>query len=175
MNQPIQKAWEINFSKIEEGYLYSDTITYAENRNKAKSNLMAYADDMVLKETGESPNYLNIPVKRCNHLDKILFEGNFLTKLKISEVLSYRERISKLQELLNDSSITHCYIKKGSYYRPNSCGYTDMKHRAGVYTKQDAFNSAISCRDIDLIPININEHNAMIQKEIDELSSRLIK
>jgi len=31
------------------------------------------------------------------------------------------------------------FIKKGGYYyRPNSCGYTEMACKAGLYTKEEA-------------------------------------
>ena len=35
-----EKAWEIDFSRIEEGYLYGEMIVYAETRNKAKTLLL---------------------------------------------------------------------------------------------------------------------------------------
>jgi len=36
----VKKAYEIDFSRIEEGYLWASEISYAENRNKAKADLL---------------------------------------------------------------------------------------------------------------------------------------
>ena len=75
---------------------------------------------------------------------------------------------------MNDNGIKYCYIRKGSYYKPNSCGYTDFKHRAGVYSKEEAVSSAKSCRDITLEIIDIQSHNEMLNIEIAELQNKLL-
>ena len=62
-----------------------------------------------------------------------------------------------------------------AYNRPNSCGYTDYKIDAGVYTKEEALKHAEGCRDILLIPIDIKEHNDMIIEKSQDLLSRYIK
>lgn len=170
-----QKAWEINRDKLNEGYLYSEMACYAESRNKAKSKLLSeYRYEINLKYSDDEITYLNIPVIRCPQADKYLFEEQDKTMLQIDEILYERERIFKLELILFDDSISYCYIKKGLYYRPNSSGYTDFRHRAGVYTKQKAVSSAKSCRDLTIIPINIEEHNKMINEEIDDLKTRII-
>jgi len=172
-----KKAFEINFSKIEEGYLYSPEVCYAKNRNEAKSKLLAQTkyESIMLCGEDEEVTYLNIPVLRCSHLDKYSFEGKELTEQEIEEKLDEIKRLSILDEILNNQHIQYCYIRKGSYYRPNSCGYTDFKHRAGVYEKSDAVSQAKSCSDIWLERIDIEEHNKMMQDEIRDLTSRLIK
>jgi hypothetical protein len=169
-----QKAYEINFSKIDEGYLYSETICYAETIGQAKSILLKEIDLAKLKHSDEDISYLNIPVIRCKKADKFEFEGEDICLWRIEVILSERERKAKLDLLLNDDSLKFCYIKKGGYYRPNSCGYTDFRHRAGVYTKEEAVSHAKSCSDLTLIPIDIEEHNLMIQKEIDDLTTRVL-
>jgi hypothetical protein len=173
----IKKGYSINLDKIDVGYLYAEIATTAESIGKAKSQLMANPEiyGMTLKQADEEVNYLNIPVIRCKEADIVLFEGKETKRYKISEILMERERIAKLDEILNNPEIKYCYIRKGSYYRPNSSGYTDMRYRAGVYLKKDAYNSALSCRDLTIIPIDIEEHNKMIQDEINELSTRLFK
>lgn len=173
-----KKAYEIDFSKIEEGYLYdsSSFITYAENRNKAKSKLlkMAYCENICLIGEDEEVNYLTIPVIRCKEADKYVFEDREMTLLAIEDELRERKRISDLDEILNNENIKYCYIIKNGYYRPNNCGYTDFKHRAGVYLKEEAVNSAKGCRDIRLETIDIEEHNQMINDEIKDLKTRLL-
>lgn len=174
----LEKAYQIDFSQIEEGYLYCEMICYVENRNQAKSRLLSKLrkdyETLISKKTDKEVDYLSIPVIRCKEADKYEFEGQSLTIQRIEEILSERERINALDEILNDESIEFCYIKKGSYYRPNSCGYTDYRIFAGVYPKNVAVSHAKGVREISVIPINIDEHNLMIEKEINELRSRLI-
>lgn len=173
-----QKAYEIDWSKIEEGFLYdsSSFIVYAETRNKAKTELLkkAYFENVCLSGEDDEVTYLTIPVIRCKEADKYKFEDKDLTKRQIEEIQTERQRIYDLDEILNNPNIKYCYIVKGSYYRPNSCGYTDYKHKAGVYTKEEAVSHAKSCRDIRLERIDIEDHNKMIQSEINELKRRII-
>ena len=177
--QLTQKAWKINFDKIEEGFLYSERVCYAENRNKAKSELLSKSrkdyDTLILKYTDEDVTYLTIPVVRYKAVDKYLFEGKELTSYQIDEIINERQRIAALDVILNDAEIQFCYIRKGYYYRPNRAGYTEHKIFAGVYPKDEAIQHAKSVREIELIPIDIHEHNAMIQKEIDDLKTRFIE
>lgn len=81
---------------------------------------------------------------------------------------------ASINKILNDKKTTHCYIYKGGYYRPNSCGYTDRVTRAGVYTKEDAIRHHEHCDSLKLIPINNSEHNNLILDEIKELLTRII-
>lgn len=174
-----KKAWEINFDNIEEGYLYDQGfyVVYANTRNKAKSKLLTLADCEGIRLKGEEDevDYLTIPVIRSKKYDKYYFEGEALTIYSIEGRLRERERLESLQEILDNNSIKFCYIKKGSYYRPNSCGYTDFTHMAGVYTKEEAVSKAESCEDLRIIPIDISEHNKMIEERIKDLTTRLIK
>lgn len=81
----------------------------------------------------------------------------------------------EINKIANNKKIKFCYIKKrGSYYRPNCSGYTDFTYKAGVYAKEDAVSQATSCRELDLIPIDITKHNERIANEIKDLSSRFI-
>lgn len=80
----------------------------------------------------------------------------------------------ELNKIIKDKNITHCYIKKNSYYMPKYCGYTDYKVKASIYTKEEALQHYTACNELRLIQININEHNKMIVDEIKDLMSRLI-
>lgn len=174
----VEKAYKINFGRIEEGYLYDDSsfVVYSETSNKARYKLLenAYCENVCLRGNDDEVTYMTIPVIRAKEYDKYLFEGEALTTYKIEETLKERIRLSELDDILSDDSITHCYIRKGSYYRPFSSGYTDFIHRAGIFTKQEAISSAKHCRDLSIIPIDNDEHNKMIQAEIDDLTTRLI-
>ena len=173
-----KKAYEIDFSKIEEGFLYdsSSFISYAETRNKAKSELLkkTYCENICLDGEDDEVTYLTIPVIRCKEADKYIFEDKQMSLYDIEKELFERKRLADLQEILDNENIKYCYIRKGGYYKPNSCGYTDFKHRAGVYTKEEAVSHAISCRDIWLERIDIEEHNKMMKDEIRDLERRLL-
>lgn len=173
--QLTQKAYQINRGLINEGYCYSEMACYAENRNKAKYSLFkSYGHEINLLLSDNEVSYLNIPVVRYKEADLFLFEGGNKNIRQINEILNERERLLELEKILIDDSFSHCYIKKGGYYRPHSSGYTDFRHRAGIFTKEEAVKSAKSCRDLTIIPINKDEHNKMINDEIDDLKTRLI-
>jgi hypothetical protein len=172
----VSKAYEIDFSKIEEGFLYSERICYAKNRNEAKSILLRENKDenICIKGTDDELNYLNIPVIRCKNADKVIFDGKEVVRSSIDELIIERERIAKLHEIANNPNIKYCYIIKGSYYRPNSCGYTSLRFEAGVYPKDEAVSHAKSVREIRLEWVDIEEHNKMINQKIAELQGRLL-
>ncbi|MFT6125759.1 MAG: hypothetical protein ACJAVA_000200 [Flavobacteriaceae bacterium] len=170
------KAYELNLDKIEEGYRYDSVIAYGETRGKAKSKIWEEIENYgygPLYFDGEL-TFLNLPIRRAKEYDKIEFEGKLKTKREIEEIEVDRKRIAKLNSFLNNTEITHCYIQKGSYYRPGSCGYTSFKSRAGVYTIKEGVSHARSCEDIWLEIIDINEHNKMLKDEIESLKSRLV-
>jgi len=169
-----QKAYEIDFSKIEEGYLYSESICYAENRNKAKTILLKENEGICLKGSDDEVEYLNIPVIRCKQADKVIFEGKEVFRNQINELIKERERIKKLDEILNNPNIKYCYIIKGSYYRPNHCGYTSLRFEAGIYPKNEAVSHAKSVREIRLEWVDIEEHNKMINQKISELQDKIL-
>ena len=81
---------------------------------------------------------------------------------------------SELKKIANNKKIRFCYIRKGPYYRPNACGYTDFITKAGVYTKEEAIKRAESCKELTIIPVNIDEHNKFIVDEVKDLLSRHI-
>lgn len=172
----IKKAYQVDLSKIEEGYLYSDIITHADNRNQAKSQLLSENKygGLCLRGSNDEVTYLTIPVIRAKEYDVYIFESQEKTKYEIEEILQERKREAKLNSFLADPKITHCYIHKGMYYRPNSCGYTSYKHLAGVYSIEEGVSDAKSCRDIYLEIIDVEKHNNMVMDMINELKSRII-
>ena len=172
----VEKAYEIDLDKLGEGYLSGSIVCYAENVNKAKAELlkMVQYDDWKLRYSGEGLTYLNIPVKRRVSSDKVIFEGKEVVRSSIESIISERERIANLDSILNNPNIKYCYIKKGSYYRPNNCGYTSFRFDAGVYLKEEAVQSAKSVREICLECVDIEEHNKMINEKIAELKGRLL-
>jgi hypothetical protein len=64
-----------------------------------------------------------------------------------------------------NSKVTHVYIRKnGYYYCSDFCGYTEYQEKAGVYTKQEAFNHCTGITELAMVPIDVREHNAHIVK-----------
>lgn len=173
----VEKAWEVDFSQILEGFTACDRVSWSNNRNKARKQLFEDIkyEDWLLRWNDEPITYLNIPTKRCKSCDKVEFEGDVIQRNKIDVILHKRIRIEYLDSILSRSEISYCYIKKfGDFYRPNSCGYTSHLIFAGVYGKEYAVSCAKSCEDLDIVPINIGEHNKMITDEIEDLKTRLI-
>lgn len=70
-----QKAYQVNFDKINEGFLSSGNICYAESRNKAKSILFNEIGDegWELRYSDDPLSYINIPVIRAPEYDKFIF------------------------------------------------------------------------------------------------------
>jgi hypothetical protein len=172
-----KKAYKINFNRIDEGYLASEQICYENSIGKAKSKLLRNIryDDLKLKYSNDNINFLNIPVIRFKEADLYHFEDKIISIRAIKGILEERTRIKELDEILLNETIKYCYIKKrGSYYRPNSCGYTDYLAWAGVYSKEEAVSHAKSCDELVIIPISIENHNKVINETIADLTTRLL-
>lgn len=175
--QIVKKCWKIDLDKIDEGFMYSGVSVHADSRNEAKTKLLHEIryDEWKIRFTREEVNYINIPVIRSKAGDIVLFEGNEIKKWEVNHVLSERKRFVELDKILENPGVQFCYImKRGSYYAPNSNGYTDYKFKAGVYTKEEAVQDAKSCNELRIIPINIEEHNSILNKMIKDIESRII-
>jgi len=172
--QLTQKAWELNLFRIYDPYHLSEIIRYGKTRGEAKSKIYNEAINEDLSLTDGKLTFLNIPIIRCKRADKYLFEGKEVTLEQIEKIQNERIRISELDKILNDVSIVFCYIRKGYYYRPNSSGYTDFIHKAGIYSKEEAVSSAKSCKDLTIVPVKIVEHNKILESEIADLKTRIL-
>lgn len=81
----------------------------------------------------------------------------------------------QLKKIETSKKVKFCYIKKhGVFYSENHCGYTDDRTKAGVYTKEVALKSVTSCRELAIIPIDIDAHNNAIMEKVKDLCTRLI-
>lgn len=171
----VRKAYEINLDKIHEGYHYEQKFCLADDMRGARKQLINIAKlhDMELK-WGGAVTYLNLPVRRLPSHDIIKVNGVDYVRYKWVEQVAKAQRNKLLDDILNNPDIQYCYIYKGGFYRPNSCGYTSHMSEAGVYKKGEAVAHARGVQEIKLIPINIEEHNKMINEKIENLKSRLI-
>lgn len=172
----IKKGYKIDLSRLDEGYLSDSIICLAESRNEAKKELLKKVryDNWKLKYSDDELNYLNIPVIRCENADKIIFEGELVSRYKIELIKKEKERLCSLSEILEDPLVKYCYIYKGSYYCSNFSGYTSQKENAGIYTKKEAVDHAKSVSEIKIIPINIEEHNKIINDKINYLKGKIL-
>ena len=130
---------------------------------------------MILNGTNEEVTYLTLPVYRDKDGDKYDFNGKSLTMNEIENLIRKQERIDSFNTIIKNNNITHCYIRKrGSYCRPNCCGYTEFQSVAGIYEKEYAIKLAKSCNELDAIPIDNKTHNKMIIERIEDLKTRII-
>jgi len=169
-----ENAYQIDFNKVDEGYLYGECICYAENVNKAKSELLSEVEDCK-NYLGDDITYLNIPVIRCKSSDKVEFKGEVIKRYEVERKIRIEELNKKLDSYLTDSSITHCYImKRGTYYGWNYSGYVSYKTFAGVYTKEDAVKECKNLEELTCVPINNTEHNELILNQVARIKKGLI-
>jgi hypothetical protein len=169
----LKKGYRIDLDRVQDTYLWSERQCQADGINEAKKLLLDTIryDDMLLNN-GSEITYLNIPVVRAKGVDIVVYNGEKKERWRVEWDISEKERILELEELC--SKHEYFYISKGNYYCPDACGYTARKEFAGVYESKDAFFHAKHCREITLIPINIEEHNNMLENAISDLSSRVL-
>lgn len=172
----IKYGYKIDLNRVYDGFFMTEVVTIAENKTKAKTILFdkIKKDNLVLNQVNEPINKKNIPVIRAEEYDKVLFENKEVVRWKIPIILAERKRKEEHDNMLKNPNIKYCYIYKDGYYRPNYAGYTDNKVEAGIYLKEDALDSAKSCNELRIIPINVDEHNQMILNKINKLSTQLI-
>jgi hypothetical protein len=172
----IEKAWIIKSDCFDEPWFIPEDIFYG-TRGQAKKAALIELDGWKDK-FGDEITFLNTPIVRHKAADKYLLNGEVKTMSQIETDRKYQERKERLNALIEADPTAKAYIIKGGYYyRPNSCGYTERRDRAGVYTIQEAVESVLGCslRDhMDVIVINKEEHNQMIHEEINELKARII-
>ena len=172
----VEKCYTIDYEKIEDGHEYTNQFCYAKTINEAKSALHKLIKYIGMKHrfTGEAITYLNIPVIRHKSLDRVVFEGKVIEKAEIDYILEKRKRLAKFEAIAQNPAIKYCYIVKGAYYRPNYCGYTTRMVEAGVYPKMDAIEHVINVTGAVVHPVDIEEHNKLVTKEIEFFKNLLI-
>lgn len=173
----LKKAWRLNPNQFKEPWFAPDGVYMAETKGKAKAAAMLDIEGMKDKWEDEI-TFLTVRLERSPYNDLYLANGERKTKARIESDKIYQERADRLRNLIISNPDAKAYIKKGGYlYRPNACGYTERKIEAGVYTVQEAVQSVLgsSLGDyMDVVIINIDEHNKMINDYIETLKTRLI-
>lgn len=172
----IEKGYRINLQKIDEGFAYSDVWCHAPSLGAAKKKLLDSPSAIGMKlSNGDDITFLNIPVVRASQYDLVMFQGKRISRARKEEMEKRQKRFAKINAIIDDKAVTHCYITKGPlYYRGNYNGYTLERVEAGVYEKRSAASHAIHSDDVTLVPIQKEEHNALITESIEQLKKRII-
>ncbi|WP_079242620.1 hypothetical protein [Chryseobacterium indologenes] len=172
----IEKGWKLGASQLEEPWYYDDLNCRAENRSKAKYKFINMSElDGVKNKWGDEVTFLNIPVIRCKEADLVLFNDGHVVRSRVREEIKRQEHQKLLDEILENPEVTHCHImKRGLYYRDNSCGYVESKLGAGVYTKDYACSHAKGILELKIIPLNKEEHNKYLTDHIEAIKNRMI-
>lgn len=171
MVELIKKAWKVNLDRVDNGWEYGEHIIYADTKGQAKT--MFYLDEYTVN--GQYCNFLTIPIIRAKYADKVLYKGETYIRSILEKKLATQSRHAELDKLIKGDAKLYYILKHGVYYRPDCSGYTNFKSQAGVYEVKDAVTQAKSCEDLILIPVDIEEHNALINKKIEILKKGLIK
>ena len=176
--KPTSLAYTYDWNLVEESYLYDEIqhVVYAESRNKAKAKLLNDAQIMGVVFTHiDEPTYLNIPVKRAKEHDKYLIDGTLYTKHTYAQKLQRDDHQKDLDAILANDEIKYCFIRKRGYYYCDNCsGYTSNIEEAGRYNKEFACRECKGEMNMYAEPIDIEKYNAMLQKAIEYLKSRML-
>jgi len=169
------KAWQLDMSVINEGYLYEEAIVIANTRGKAKSKFLRKFRDSMVLSNGEELSFTKIYIFLRRDLKPTLYDGEWITKAAFDSIMEEESRKNDLELLRDNESVKYCFIKKrGMFYRENSCGYTHNKLEAGVYTKKDALAEARHCSDLTLVSVDVNSYNTLLKERVEFLKSKLL-
>jgi hypothetical protein len=175
----VEKAWVLKSFGFDEPWHVPDDVFYGETKGKAKTNAMnAIRYDGLKTSSGDDVTFTNIPLVRAKQYDKYMIDGVVKPLATIEHEGLLQKRRDKLMELVVNNPNGKAYIRKGGYYyRPGYCGYTERINDAGVYTIEEAVGEVLGTGVNDnmwVVVIIPEEHNKMIQQNIEELKQRLI-
>jgi hypothetical protein len=186
-DKPDKKAYQVNPSNLDyrhesvaRGYVYEPF--YAETEKEARIKVLKFLSNECGVDEDNCDNqltYITVKVKRYPDNDLFMDNGVLKTKSRIEADQRREERDAGFRKLLDDHPNGYALIRKGGYfYRPNSCGYTEYRTEAGVYTLTRAVNECLGMSDGEYMRpelIDIAEHNKIILAKIAELKTKLIE
>jgi hypothetical protein len=178
----VKKAWLMDISFIREPWFASclEEPIHAGTQGEARSiafSILKHENCTDSEHTSlDEVKYTDVKVKRYPEADKFETEdGEVMPKWRIEERNKDRKRREDLKQMVVCNPGRYVYIRKnGQYYKEGYCGYTDFRHRAGVYTIKDAVDNSLHCRDLDVVLIDKDQHNKMILEEIASLQRKYI-
>lgn len=157
-----------------------ENIVFGKTEKEARLSALKELSDHGIEQNswGDDFTYVSVTVIREPEYDKFLVDGKLKSRVQIQQDQDRIDRDNSFRQLLADNPNGWAYIRKGGYYyQSNHCGYTEYKSYAGIYSLQVAVKECLGMSLSDYMrpePINVDEHNAMINKQIEGLTSRLI-
>ena len=183
----IQKAYKITVENInDEPWHYNDIVVYADSAGEAKSKgfpefWSARIDDYSKYGRRERDViYTDLKARRVSKEDKILYDGEYITRERVKQKEWVKDRDEKARKLWEENPeslavvLAGCY---GSYWGANRCGYGSYLN-AGHYTTEEAYNivkGSCSSRQEEVRLLDVEEYNAIIDKEVKKLVETIEK
>lgn len=109
------------------------------------------------KESGDLPHYLELKVKRAKSQDKVMFEGNIITRYDAEARIKYRDvilvRKNKVEDLPNATLfvIQNGFVGNDLYMWQSGGGYTTNVEKVQKFTKQEILKDHLSIRSQEKI------------------------
>lgn len=176
------KAYKLIVEDLSEPWHWDDVIVYADTAGEAKSKGLSEFSGAEVRDIFEINNwrdvkYTDIKAFRLKEMDKVMHNGNLITKTELDQAKWQEERDSKALEFTKTHPNSLFVIWAGcycQYWGANRSGYaTDIKY-AGKYTPQEAYD-IISGNDYSRQEVvkllDIVEYNEKIDKEVERLLS----
>jgi hypothetical protein len=181
--KPHLKAYQIkwlpsNDEAVVMGWMPQYVVSENEHLARKEALSLLHEHDISEDHFGNEFSYISLRLKRLPELDKFMIGNRVRSREEIDYDRKKDERDEEFKQMLSDNPNGYAYIRKGGYYyQPNHCGYTEYISYAGVYTIQEAVRACLGMSLSDYmrpILIDVDEHNQMINKQIDGLKTRLI-
>lgn len=181
--KPHLKAYQIkwlpsNNEAVVMGWMPQIVVAESEKLARKEALNLLRENQIDSDHFGNEFTYISLNLKRFPECDKFMVGNKVMSRDDIDYEKKKNDRDAEFRQLLSDNPGGWAYIRKGgSYYRPNSCGYTEFKPYAGVYPLKDAVKECIGMSLAEYmrpILIDVTEHNEMMNKHIEELKSRII-
>lgn len=152
----IQKAFKLSIKDMvaDEPWHYTDIIVYADSHGEAKAKgISEWPFESVQVEDYSQKNYkgeylrditfLDVRARRVKKLDKILHNGRWETRERISQLEWQDKRDEEAKQLWLDNSDGIAVVWAGcyrSYWGANHSGYWSKKEDAGKYSTKEAYD-----------------------------------
>lgn len=88
------KAYTLDLSRIQEGFLYDAPIVRGKTRGEAKNNMLKYVQyDNYYMYNGLEMDFLNMPIVRAKEFDKRIYNGEYKTEREIKRLEFLEKRL----------------------------------------------------------------------------------
>jgi len=175
----VKKCWTIDEKRVRLLENPHSIKCFAKSPSEARADLiyqlLEQYLDIYLKGTNTPVRYSNMPIIRKIEEDVVIFEGKEVQRNTIEKIKKERERTLYIDGILKNEDIKYCYMSKlGYYYCEKYKGFTQSILKAGVYSKSEAIFHAKQVQSVYITPIDVNQHNEMINEAIEKLKDKLL-